>query len=61
MKNTKNKKCPMRTTCSCSDCYGCAIGDELDKLHRKIKRLQKKNAHLEQELAEAKARADKAQ
>lgn len=50
----KNKKCPTRTTCSSSDCYGCAIGDELDKLHRKIERLEKKNARLEQELAGAK-------
>lgn len=52
----KNRMCPQRSHCwdyRNDSCDGCAIGDKLDKLHRKIERLEKKNARLEQELAAA--------
>lgn len=39
----KNKNCPNKDSCwdyNVSNCEGCAVGQEIEKLHRKIKRLQ---------------------
>ena len=45
----KNTKCPERKFCLTykgNDCEGCAFGDEITKLHKRINRLKKQNETL---------------
>ena len=47
----KNKKCPIKRTCidyKFGECNGCAISEEITRLHKKIDRLKKRIEKAEQ-------------
>lgn len=50
----KNKNCPNKDACrdyNASNCEGCAVGQEIEKLNRKIKRLQADKKRLKNKIA----------
>lgn len=50
----KNRNCPDKNECweyHESNCDGCAIGQEIEKLHRKIKRLQADKKRIKNKVA----------
>lgn len=50
----KNRNCPDKNECweyHESNCDGCAVGQEIEKLHRKIKRLQADKKRIKNKIA----------
>lgn len=50
----KNRNCPNKDACwdyNASNCEGCAVGQEIEKLNRKIKRLQADKKRIKNKVA----------
>lgn len=51
----KNRNCPNKDACwdyDASNCEGCAVGQKIEKLNRKIKRLQADKKHIKNKVAQ---------